>query len=139
MLPISPGALLSLVLFTGAAGAAEPPRAPACIATTRLDLLAEPTRQAREVCISADMPTTFDFDSLLPAGAVELPPDTRSVGVAQGDDFVTVNPNRGFLPGERVKITVRFADGAAPATASFWKEPCEPQGAVRPPLSGKRS
>jgi uncharacterized protein (TIGR02268 family) len=51
---------------------------------------------------------------------VELLPDNRSVGVAQGDDFVTINPRRGFLPGERVKVTVRFADGAAPASATFW-------------------
>jgi uncharacterized protein (TIGR02268 family) len=70
--------------------------------------------------VCADEPTTFVFDSLLPPRAVELLPDNRSLGVAQGDDFVTVNPRRGFLPGERVKVTVRFADGAAPASATFW-------------------
>jgi uncharacterized protein (TIGR02268 family) len=70
--------------------------------------------------VSADEPTTFVFDSRLPPGAVELLPDNRSMGVAQGDDFVTVNPRREFLPGERVKVTVRFADGAAPASATFW-------------------
>ncbi len=31
-----------------------------------------------------------------------------------------VIPKENYLPGERVKITVRFADGAAPASASFW-------------------
>ncbi len=120
MLPSSPGALLTLALLTGTAEAAEPPRAPLCTATTRLDLLAEPTLQAREVCISSDMPTTFVFDSLLPPDTVELPTDARTVSGAQGADFVTVNPKRGFLPGERVKMTVRFADGAAPAAATFW-------------------
>ncbi|HYO58975.1 DUF2381 family protein [Archangium sp.] len=29
-------------------------------------------------------------------------------------------PKGDYLPGERVKVTVRFADGAAPASASFW-------------------
>ncbi|ATB36560.1 hypothetical protein CYFUS_001975 [Cystobacter fuscus] len=29
-------------------------------------------------------------------------------------------PRADYLPGERVKVTVRFADGAAPASASFW-------------------
>jgi uncharacterized protein (TIGR02268 family) len=31
-----------------------------------------------------------------------------------------VIPKEDFLPGERVRVTVRFADGAAPATATFW-------------------
>jgi uncharacterized protein (TIGR02268 family) len=31
-----------------------------------------------------------------------------------------VIPKGDYLPGERVKVTVRFADGAAPASASFW-------------------
>jgi uncharacterized protein (TIGR02268 family) len=46
--------------------------------------------------------------------------DNRSVSFAQGDDFVTVYPKQSFLPGESVKLTVRFADGAAPETVSFW-------------------
>ncbi|QRK04920.1 DUF2381 family protein [Archangium violaceum] len=120
MLPPSPGAVLLAALLAGAAQAAEPPLVPRCAATARFDLAAESPEGALSVCVSADEPTTFVFDSLLPPGAVEMLPDNRSIGVAQGDDFVTVNPRRGFLPGERVKVTVRFADGAAPASVTFW-------------------
>jgi len=118
--PPSPGAVLVVVLLAGTAKAAEPAPVPRCVATARFDLATESSEGAPDVCVGADEPTTFVFDSLLPPGAVELLPDNRSVGVAQGDDFVTVNPRRGFLPGERVKVTVRFADGAAPASATFW-------------------
>ena len=120
MLPPSPGGVLVVVLLAGAAKAADPAPVSRCAATARFDLATEFSEGAPGVCVSADEPTTFVFDSLLPPGAVELVPDNRSVGIAQGDDFVTVNPRRGFLPGERVKVTVRFADGAAPASATFW-------------------
>jgi uncharacterized protein (TIGR02268 family) len=33
---------------------------------------------------------------------------------------LTVIPKGDYLPGERVKVTVRFADGTVPASASFW-------------------
>jgi len=41
---------------------------------------------------------------------------------ALGEDGLSlyVIPRGDYLPGERVKVTVRFADGAAPASASFW-------------------
>ncbi|QRO02065.1 DUF2381 family protein [Archangium violaceum] len=41
---------------------------------------------------------------------------------ALGEDGLSlyVIPQADYLPGERVKVTVRFADGAVPATASFW-------------------
>ena len=120
MLPPSPGAVLLAALLAGATQAAEHPPAPRCAATARFDLAGESPEGAFSVCVSADEPTTLVFDSLLPPGAVEMLPDNRSIGVAQGDEFVTVNPRRGFLPGERVKVTVRFADGAAPASATFW-------------------
>jgi hypothetical protein len=43
-------------------------------------------------------------------GAATLRQGTRYRVIPKGD----------YLPGERVKVTVRFADGAAPASASFW-------------------
>ncbi|MFE8596475.1 DUF2381 family protein [Archangium violaceum] len=41
---------------------------------------------------------------------------------ALGEDGLSlyVIPRGDYLPGERVKVTVRFTDGAAPASASFW-------------------
>ena len=119
MLLPSPGALLALALLAGAAEAAEPPPGPNCAVTRRVDLVADSTGQTSELCITPDEPVTFLFEAPLPPGAVMFSGE-RSVGFAQGDDFVTVYPRRSFLPGERVKLTVGFGDGAAPESASFW-------------------
>jgi uncharacterized protein (TIGR02268 family) len=82
-------------------------------------LTAESTKQTPGVCVTPDEPTTFVFGALLPPGAVVLS-DNGSISFAQVDNFVTVYPKRSLLAGERVKLTVRFADGAAPESASFW-------------------
>jgi uncharacterized protein DUF2381 len=72
--------------------------------------------------------TTLVFGAPLLPGAAVLS-DNRSLGLAKGDDFVTVYPKRSFLPGERVKLTVRFGDGAAPEEAAFWLVGRSAQGA----------
>jgi len=122
VLPPSPGALLALTLLAGAAQAAEPPPVPRCAATPRIDVSADSTGQASEVCVSPDETTTFAFDSRLVAGAVEVHPEGRLADWAPGKDGLTLHviPRGDFLTGERVKVTVRFADGAAPASATFW-------------------
>jgi len=118
----SPGALLALALVAGAAQAAEPPPVPRCAATPRIDLTADATGQASEVCVSPDETTTFVFDASLAAGAVEVQPEGRLADWAPGKEGLTLHviPRGDFLPGERVRVTVRFADGAAPASATFW-------------------
>jgi uncharacterized protein (TIGR02268 family) len=75
-----------------------------------------------EVCASADETTTFVFDSRVAVGAVEFQPVGRLAHWALGEDGLSlyVIPKADYLPGERVRVTVRFADGAVPATASFW-------------------
>jgi uncharacterized protein (TIGR02268 family) len=74
------------------------------------------------VCVSADEPTTFVFDSRVTEGAVEFQPEGRLADWSPGKERLSLNviPKGDFLAGERVKVTVRFADGAAPASASFW-------------------
>ena len=122
MLPPSPGALLALALLAGAAQAAEAPPVPLCAATSRIDVAADATGQASEVCVSPDETTTFVFDSRLAAGTVEVHPEGRLADWVPGKEGLTLHviPRGDFLPGERVKVTVRFADGAAPASATFW-------------------
>ncbi|WP_375771946.1 DUF2381 family protein [Archangium gephyra] len=122
MLPPSPGALLALALLAGVAQAAEPPPVPRCTATPRIDVAADSTGQASEVCVSPDEPTAFVFDSRLAPGAVEFQPEGRLADWAQGQEGLTLHviPRGDYLPGERVRVTVRFADGAAPASAAFW-------------------
>jgi uncharacterized protein (TIGR02268 family) len=53
---------------------------------------------------------------------VEFQPGERLAHWALGQDGLSLyaTPKADYLPGERVKVTVRFADGAAPASASFW-------------------
>ncbi|HEX5753714.1 MAG TPA: DUF2381 family protein [Archangium sp.] len=123
MLPPSPGALLALALLAGAAQAAEPPPpVPLCAATSRIDVAAYSTGQVSEVCVSPNETTTFAFDSRLAAGAVEVQPEGRLADWTPGKEGLTLHviPKGDFLPGERVKVTVRFADGAAPTGATFW-------------------
>ena len=96
----------------------------------RVDLTADSTGQASAVCVIPGEPTTFVFEAPLPTGAVRVS-DSHSMGFAQGDDFVTVYPKRNFLPGERVKLTVSFGDGAAPESANFWLVGHEARGARR--------
>jgi uncharacterized protein (TIGR02268 family) len=74
------------------------------------------------VCVSPDEPTAFVFDSRVALGAVEFQPEGRLADWAQGKEDLTLHviPRGDYLPGERVRVTVRFADGAAPASATFW-------------------
>lgn len=122
MLPPSPSVLLVIALLTGAAQAAELPPVAVCAATVRFDLAAGVPEEAPEVCASADEPTTFVFDSRVAAGTVEFQPGGRLADWALGQEGLSLHviPEGDFLSGERVKVTVRFVDGAAPASASFW-------------------
>jgi len=122
VLPPSPGALLALAFLAGAAQAAEPSAVPRCAATSRIDLTADATGQASEVCVRPDETTTFVFDASITAGAVEFQPEGRLADWAPGKEGLSLHviPRADYLPGERVRVTVRFADGAAPASATFW-------------------
>jgi len=122
VLPSSPGAFLVIALLSGVAQATEPPPVPRCAATARFDLATGSPEGAPDVCASADETTTFVFDSRVAVGAVEFQRGERLAHWAPGQDGLSLyaTPRADYLPGERVKVTVRFADGAAPASASFW-------------------
>jgi len=122
VLPPSSSAVMLAALLTGAAQAAEPPPVSRCVTTARFDLTAGSPVGAPEVCASADETTTFVFDSRVAVGAVEFQSGERLAHWALGQDGLSLYaiPKADYLPGERVKVTVRFADGAAPASASFW-------------------
>ncbi|WNG34270.1 DUF2381 family protein [Archangium violaceum] len=122
MLRPSPAAVLLAALLAGAAQAAEPAPVSPCVSTARFDLATGSPEGARDICVSADEPTTFFFDSRVAVGTVEFQPAGRLADWGLGHEGVslTVIPKGDYLPGERVKVTVRFADGAAPASASFW-------------------
>ncbi|QRO00719.1 DUF2381 family protein [Archangium violaceum] len=121
---------MTLALLAGTTEATESPRVFECSASSRIDLMAEPTELVHGVCVNPDEPTTFVFDALLPSEAVVLF-DNRSVDFAQGGAFVTVYPKRSFLPGERVKLSVSFRDGSSPENATFWLVGHSARGARR--------
>jgi len=117
-----PGAVLVVALLAGVVKAAEPSPVSHCAATDRFNLSVESPEGATDVCVSADEPTTFFFDSRVAVGAVDFQPEGRLVDWSQGKEglSITVIPKGDYLPGERVRVTVRFADGTLPTSASFW-------------------
>jgi uncharacterized protein (TIGR02268 family) len=115
----SPAALLALVLRAGANAIAQP-RLPDCEASpSRLELPAEPTGEVQEVCISPELPITFRFDSPLVPGSVEPQGRERFEDVSTGTRSFNILPPADLQTGERFKVVVRFADGAAPTSATF--------------------
>jgi uncharacterized protein (TIGR02268 family) len=73
----------------------------------------------QEVCISPEQPITFRFDSPLVPGSLELQERERFEDVAPGMRSFTLHPPADLQTGERFKVVVRFADGAAPTSATF--------------------
>ncbi len=117
----SPIALLVLVLTAGSASAAESPRLPDCdAAQERIDLPAEPEGKVYEVCISPGLGTMFVFfaGALLPQG-VTLEGSERFTVMEAGKSSLALLPSDNVVPGERLKLTVRFVGEEAPASASF--------------------
>lgn len=122
MISFSSDALVLFALVAGAASAGEMPAVDRCPSTSRFEMVANSPEMAPEVCISADEATTFFFDSRVAVGAVEFEPEGRLADWSQGKEGRSVNliPSENYLGGERIRMTVRFADGILPATASFW-------------------
>jgi uncharacterized protein (TIGR02268 family) len=118
------------VLLVGADAAAQP-RVPQCEKTTpRLELPAEPGARVPPVCISPELPTTFWFDSPLVPGSVEVGGRERFADVAPGTRSFTVIPLADLRTGEHFKVEARFADDAAPASATL-ELVGHPSGAAR--------
>jgi uncharacterized protein (TIGR02268 family) len=72
------------------------------------------------VCIAPGYVTTVIFEEPLAPGAVALDEAGQRIQVAQAGRFLTLLPAASLLPGERLRLTVRFGDGAAPAEAPFF-------------------
>jgi uncharacterized protein (TIGR02268 family) len=70
--------------------------------------------------MTSSEPITFVFDSPLMLGEVSVESAGRAPRIARGEDLVTVYPGADLLPGERVRLSVRFADDAAPTRANIW-------------------
>ena len=116
----SPVGLLALALLASAPQAAAPSPPDACeTASPRLELTAEPPATLPVVCLSPDVPLTLRFDTVLRPESVRLEKRERFGDVAPGQQSLTLVPPEKLEAGEQFTLEVCFADGAAPACATF--------------------
>ncbi|RKH17493.1 DUF2381 family protein [Corallococcus sp. CA041A] len=110
--------LLGLLLASGAS--ADPSEAGASLpGVRRIELAPDDASSTHEIAISAQLSTTFLFDSDLKRGEVELESRDRFSLVDAGQATLRLVPSARLTAGERLRLFVRFRDGAAPASASF--------------------
>jgi uncharacterized protein (TIGR02268 family) len=72
-----------------------------------------------EVCISPWLATTFSFDADIQRESITLAGRERFAKVDPGDSTLKLVPLEKLVPGERLSLTLRFRDGAAPVSAAF--------------------
>jgi uncharacterized protein (TIGR02268 family) len=115
---LSSTALLGLALLAAPTDATEQVPLPTCEAGTRyIELYADAPSQPPEVCIRPELTLTLLFDAKLARVVVEGRERFRRVKVV--DDTLMLVASEALHDGERVRVTVYFEDGAAPASATF--------------------
>jgi uncharacterized protein (TIGR02268 family) len=119
--PSSPAALLALAVLIGATAAAQPRATSCATGIRRIELRTEPTSAEPELCISPDVSTLLLFeDGELIPGSVTVEGQDRFTLVDAGSTVLRLLPSERMMPGERLRVAVRFKDGAAPSSAAFW-------------------
>jgi uncharacterized protein (TIGR02268 family) len=117
-----PAAALLLALLSTAPASAQPvPESWEMVAVRHLELTADKTEQEHEVGISPLLITTLVFNAPLQRGGVvvEGREHFRAVTVDEAAGFVALLPAGALPPGKHLRLTVRFADDALPASATF--------------------
>ena len=84
----------------------------------RIELRADPASSLPEVCIGPGLSTTVFFDSRIAPEHVVLEGRERFHRVGIADDHLALIPSGTFRPGERLRLEVRFHDGATPERAA---------------------
>jgi uncharacterized protein (TIGR02268 family) len=85
----------------------------------RIELAPVPLHAPPEIAIRPGTASLLLFDTPIVRDGVELEERERFSRVATGDDTLALLPSEALREGERLRLTVRFADGAAPAEARF--------------------
>jgi uncharacterized protein (TIGR02268 family) len=119
-MPAPSPTLLALALLTGAAATAQASTAACELGVQHIELRPEPTSKVHEVCISPLLVTLLSFDTDIARETVTLEGAERFVKAETGESTLKLVPSEKFLPGERLRLTVRFKDGLAPVSAAFW-------------------
>ncbi len=112
--------LLSLLASTPVL--AEPtPETWGMVAARHVELTADSAGPVHEVRISANLTTTLVFNAPLQSGGVVLEEleHFQLFMVDEARGALTVMPSNALPPGKQLLLTVRFAGGAAPASAIF--------------------
>lgn len=110
--------LVALMLLPHRTALAQPSLPPCEQEALRVDLMVM-TGPIPEVCISPGHATALLFDSPLLPEQVELEDGGRFQVVESGRLGLLLVPSTALEAGERRKLSVWFADGAAPVSASF--------------------
>lgn len=114
----SSASLLALTLLTTTPPAAERPPIPPCEAgDVRLELTADAPGKVPALCMTPELASNFFFDTKLTR--VELEGRQHFRRVTEAEDSFMVMPAEGMRDMEPLRVTAYFADGAAPASATF--------------------
>ncbi|WP_163995909.1 DUF2381 family protein [Pyxidicoccus caerfyrddinensis] len=113
-----PIVLLALMLLDGSS-AAKPGAAACQTGVQHVELPAVPTDNIPTVCISPGQGTTFSFDSDFTRESLALDGAENFTKVDAAQSTVKLVPSEKLVPGERLKLTVRFRDDEAPAGAAL--------------------
>jgi len=116
----APSVLLALVLLDGPP-AAQPSAATCQTGVQHVALQAAPTgeAQAATVCISPGQATTLSFDTDFVHESLTVEGREKFTKVEAGQSTVKLIPSEKLVPGERLKLTVRFKGDDAPAGAAL--------------------
>ncbi|SDE61015.1 DUF2381 family protein [Myxococcus virescens] len=111
--------LLSLLLSGAGAALAQSPSSTVGLSVRRIELVSDDAQPAVEVAVSPGLSTVFLFDSEASREGLMLEGRERFAMVDAGLNTLRLIPSEKISAGERLKLTVRFRDGAAPASATI--------------------
>ncbi|MCP3104196.1 DUF2381 family protein [Myxococcus sp. K15C18031901] len=111
--------LLLLLLAGGGTALAQSPSSSVGLSIRRIELVSDDAPPAAEVAVSPGLSTVFLFDSEVSREGLTLEGRERFGMVDAGLNTLRLIPSEKISAGERLKLTVRFQDGAAPASATI--------------------
>lgn len=118
MPPASPLALLLPVLLTGPAST-EQGSTPCQTGVHHVELPTTATAETARVCISPGQTTLVNFDGALVPGSLALDSADRFTQAEPGPSSLKLVPSERLAAGERLRLTVRFQDAAAPTSGAL--------------------
>ncbi|MFY1824423.1 DUF2381 family protein [Myxococcus fulvus] len=116
---VSAGLLFLLLAGGGPALAQSPSSSSVGLSVRRIELVSDDAQPSAEVAVSPGLSTVFIFDSEVSREGVALEGRERFAVVDAGLTTLRLVPSEKISAGERLKLTMRFLDGAAPASATF--------------------